>query len=106
MLLGVFRGLKVSIKMAKVAKSESTRAIAKKVDRNSAGLRDALFDELDGLRDGSVNATQANATAKIAAAIVDTVTMEMNAYKILSKNPVPVTNEARIPPIQLGSSRG
>ena len=73
----------------------------KPVARTSAGLRDALFDELDGLRDGSVNATKANATAKIAGAIVDTVTMEMTAFKLLQKSSSnsPVT---KVPTLALG----
>ena len=57
----------------------------KKVERTSAGLREALFDNLDGLRDGTVNPTMANATAKIAAAVVSTVEMEMDAYKLINK---------------------
>ena len=42
---------------------ETTPAPA--VARTSAGLRNALFDELDGLRSGTTNATKANATAKL-----------------------------------------
>lgn len=81
----------------------SKNEIAKKIERSSAGLRDALFDELDGLRDGSVNATKANATAKIASAIVDTVTMEIAAYKILSKQPANPVMDSKLPPLSLGA---
>ncbi len=73
-----------------------------KVARTSAGLRGALFDELDGLRDGSVSATKANATAKIAGAIVDTVNMEMAAYKLLHRSTAkPLDSASHIPPISL-----
>lgn len=34
--------------------------------RTSAGLRDALFDELDSLRNGTTNPAKANAVAKLA----------------------------------------
>lgn len=57
------------------------------VGRTSAGLRDALFDELDDLRNGRTNATNANATAKLAASIVATVEMEIEVHKMLSKQP-------------------
>lgn len=73
----------------------------KPVTRTSAGLRDALFDELDGLRDGSVNATKANATAKIAGAIVDTVTMEMTAYKLMNKSGG-ASIQGKVPTLALG----
>lgn len=74
---------------------------SKPVARTSAGLRDALFDELDGLRDGSVNATKANATAKIAGAIVDTVTMEMTAYKLMNKSGS-ASIQGKVPTLALG----
>lgn len=77
---------------------------AEKVERTSAGLRSALFDELDGLRSGEINATRANATAKIVGGIVDTVNMEMNAYKLLNKIPAgtPMEQVAKLPPLSLG----
>jgi hypothetical protein len=80
--------------------------LLKPIARTSAGLRDALFDELDGLRDGSVNATQANATAKIAGSIVDTVNMEMAAHKILSKHPQQQLTDSKLPSISLGTHSG
>ena len=51
------------------------------IARTSAGLRDALFDELDGLRDGSTNPGKANAVAKLADQIVNTVRMEMDVER-------------------------
>lgn len=79
---------------------------AKKVERTSAGLRDALFDELDGLRDGSINPTKANATAKIASTIVDTVSMELAVYKAMSKQAAPSEMEdTKLPFIQLGHAK-
>ncbi len=52
-----------------------------KVERTSAGLRDALFDELDSIRSGESNATRANAVAKLAGSVVDTVRMEIEVQK-------------------------
>lgn len=57
------------------------------VARTSSGLREALFDELDQLRSGKTNATKANATAKLAMAIVGTVEMELEVRKTLNKMP-------------------
>lgn len=53
------------------------------VGRTSAGLRDALFDEIDAIRNGSSNPTRANAVAKLAGGVVDTVRMEMEVQKHL-----------------------
>lgn len=76
-----------------------------KVARTSEGLRGALFDELDGLRDGSINATKANATAKIAGAIVETVNMEMAAYKLMNKTSnKPLGSTSSIPPLSLAAA--
>lgn len=57
----------------------------KPVARTSAGLRDCLFDELDALRAGKTNPAQANATAKLAAGIIDTVKMELDVQRHISK---------------------
>ena len=52
-----------------------------KVCRTSAGLRDAIFDELDCIRNGTSNPTRANAVAKLAGSIVETVRMEIEVQK-------------------------
>jgi hypothetical protein len=51
------------------------------VTRTSAGLRDAIFDELDAIRAGQSNPTRANAVAKLAGSIVETVRMEIDVQK-------------------------
>lgn len=51
------------------------------VSRTSAGLRDALFDEIDAIRNGTSNPTRANAVAKLATGIADTVRMEIEVAK-------------------------
>ena len=52
-----------------------------KVMRTSAGLRDAIFDELDSIRSGTSNPTRSNAVAKLAGSIVETVRMEVEVQK-------------------------
>lgn len=53
----------------------------KPITRTSAGLRDAIFDELDAIRNGSSNPTRANAVAKLAGSIVETVRMEVEVQR-------------------------
>lgn len=56
------------------------------VVRTSSGLRDAIFDELDAIRSGESNPTRANAVAKLAAGIVDTVRMDVEVQKHIRQN--------------------
>ncbi len=49
----------------------------RKIVRTAAGLRDALFDELDCLRSGDTSAAQAQATSKLACQIVNCVKAEI-----------------------------
>lgn len=55
--------------------------------RTSAGLRDALFDELDALRANNSNPAKANAVAKLADQVIATVKMELDVQRHLSKLP-------------------
>lgn len=57
------------------------------VVRTSAGLRDAIFDELDAIRLGKSNPTRSNAVAKLANGIVETVRMEMEVQRHLRAIP-------------------
>lgn len=50
----------------------------KKIIRTSLGLRDALFDELDALREGKTNPNRANAMAKLAVQIINSVKIEID----------------------------
>ena len=59
---------------------------ASPISRTSAGLRDAIFDELDSIRNGSSNPTRANAVAKLAGSIVETVRMEIEVQKFARMN--------------------
>lgn len=72
------------------------------VVRTSAGLRDALFDALDGLRNGTTNPANANAVSKLADQVVQTVLMELAIQKHASirKDDAPA---ASLPaPVSLG----
>lgn len=73
--------------------------------RTSAGLRDAIFDEIDGIRTGSSNPTRANAVAKLAAGVVETVRMELEVQRHLrSHNAIePAPANALGTPLSLGA---
>jgi hypothetical protein len=64
------------------------------VQRTSAGLRDAIFDELDAIRSGTSNPTRANAVAKLAGSIVETVRMEIEVQKFARSAPANPTMTA------------
>jgi len=63
--------------MAKAAEVTKSAPIS----RTSAGLRDAIFDEIDAIRNGASNPTRANAVAKLATGIVETVRMEIEVQR-------------------------
>ena len=50
--------------------------------RDTSTLRDILFDELEGLRDGSSEPKRAAAVAKLAAQIISTAKVEMDYHKL------------------------
>ena len=71
--------------------------------RTSAGLRDALFDELDALRSGSTNPAKANAVAKLADQVIATVKMELDVQKHIAKYKTSGTTQAQLgAPVNLG----
>ena len=83
--------------MSKVNKSEMVN-----VKRTSAGLRDALFDELDELRHGTSNPAKASAVARLADTVISTVIMEMEVQRTLNR--VGSSNLSALPaPIALGA---
>jgi len=63
--------------------TKTKAASAGPIVRTSAGLRDAIFDEIDAIRNGSSNPTRANAVAKLATGIVETVRMELEVQRHL-----------------------
>lgn len=53
--------------------------------RDSEGLRDALFDEMDLMRAGNTNPTRANAMAKLALGVVELVRMQLEVQRHFAK---------------------
>lgn len=55
--------------------------MGKKMPRNSKGLRDVLFDEIDQLRNGEGDPTRALAVANLAKQIINTVKVELDYHR-------------------------
>lgn len=85
----------------------TTQTMPAKVNRSSAGLRDAIFDEIDAIRDGTGNPTRANAVAKLAATVVETVRMELEVQRFAAsaagKTKVTEATEGPLKPLALGA---
>jgi hypothetical protein len=54
------------------------------MDRTSAGLRNALFDEIDSLRAGSSNPARARSLAMLANTALKSVEVEIEFHKYVS----------------------
>lgn len=54
------------------------------VKRSSEGLANAMFDELDGIRNGTTTATNANAAARLADQICNIRHLELEVHKYLT----------------------
>lgn len=73
------------------------------IARTNAGLRDALFDEIDAIRAGTSNPTRANAVAKTAATIIDSARLDLEVQDHLQKYASTTTGGAAISPAKLGA---
>lgn len=69
------------------------------VIRTSAGLRDAIFDELDAIRSGHSNPARANTVARLASSIVETVQMELEVQRHLKALPDQINDNAPSGPL-------
>jgi hypothetical protein len=64
--------------------------------RNTAGLRDALFEEWESLRDGSSNPARARSIAMMANTILQSVQVEIEYHKYVSAIDSAATNKKAI----------
>lgn len=65
-------------------KKQPEAQIEAPVSRTSGGLRSALFDEIDALRNGSSNAARARAVAMLANSVLQSVSAEIEYHKYVS----------------------
>lgn len=56
------------------------------VTRSTSGLREALFEEMDALRNGNSSAQRARSVAMMANSILQSVQVEIEYHKYVSQN--------------------
>ena len=54
-------------------------------EKSTTGLRDSLFEVLDGLRNGTVDTQSANSMAKISTQILQTAKLELEYKKMQNR---------------------
>ena len=67
-------------------KSDQNDNGSKPAIRTSEGVRDTLFDALDGLNAGKVSAQEAQAICKVCAQIINSVNAEIEFYKHIGRH--------------------
>lgn len=79
---------------ARAAKAQPVKQAAATI-RNSAGLREVLFDEIDMIRSGVSTPARANAVAKLTSGLIDTVRMDIEIQKHEKASSMPVKQAAK-----------
>lgn len=59
----------------------------RKIERTSAGLREALFDAIEKVRDGEMMAEDAKAISGLASQVCNTVDLEIQVAKLRTEYP-------------------
>ena len=73
-----------------------------KTQQTTKGLRTALFDQLDGLRNGTTTPQEAKAVSSLASQIVSVTKLEMEAARFIGDaNSQSTTNTKRIKAVEL-----
>ncbi len=85
-----------------MAKSTPKTALAP-ATRNTRGLRDLLFDEIDELRTGDGNPEKSMAVANLAKQIVNTAKVELDFQRIIQDHNAAGTPLPEIGTLALGS---
>lgn len=60
--------------------------ILEEVPKTTEGLRDALFDEINLIREGKSNPQRARALAQLADRIIDSIRVQIQFGRLLSEN--------------------
>ncbi len=76
--------------------------MTKKTPRNSKGLRDVLFDEIESLRSGDGDPTRALAIANLAKQVINTVKIELDYHRELARQQ-DTGNPLKLGTVPLGS---
>jgi hypothetical protein len=79
--------------------------MASPVDRSFVGMRDTLFDALDGIRGGTIDHKQVDGIAKITSQISKSVDVELKVRKLMQQTvPAQPKNEQH-ETFKLGTSK-
>jgi len=74
--------------------------MSKRIQRHTWGLREALFEEWEGLRNGTISPSRALASAKVAGVILQSVQVEMAYTKQINNaktgDALPIAREIRL----------
>lgn len=76
------------------------KTITLSTTRTSSGLKDALFDELDNLRNGKSTPQHARAVSGLINNVIATTRLEMDYASSLTKHAIPPTR-SNLPSVKL-----
>lgn len=97
-ILKFFNGIikKVNKMNKKNVKQQTKISSVSPSTRNSAGLREVLFNEIDMMRSGESSPARANAVAKLSSTLIDSVRMDIEVQKHIksSVSPLPAKTNA------------
>jgi len=68
----------------------------KVLDRTGDGLRKMLFEELEMLRAGRISSAQAQATARLATVLINSVETEIRYFQMIRRGKTPVLGTIRL----------
>ena len=71
------------------------------ITRSTSGLRSALFEEMEALRNGKSNAQRARSVAMMANSILQSVQVEIEYHKYVKANEGRVVGQGKV--VQLGT---
>jgi len=83
-------------------KSTSKTLPTSPISRSTTGLRSALFDEMEALRNGTSNAQRARSIAMMANSILQSVQVEIEYHKYVSANATKIAGQPKV--VQLGTN--
>jgi len=82
-------------------KQKNSSGVNSTIVRTTGGLRDALFDEIDRLRNGNSNAATARALAMLANTALNSVKVEIEFHKYVS-DAASIDGAAKLGILELG----
>lgn len=82
-------------------KDQAPKLPTSQIARSTSGLRSALFEEMEALRNGNSNAQRARSVAMMANSILQSVQVEIEYHKYVSANKTRIEGEPKV--VRLGT---